>query len=99
MALLQISEIFGHDITDDSPIAVDERQRKWCPFRNSPCTKGGIQQPLGICSFGTETEATSVCPVRFLEHGRIFVDAGRLAFGSGKRIVALPELSLLRVPG
>ena len=71
----------------------------WCPFRDSKCTKGGKQRPLGICSFGDEQEATSVCPVRFLEGHRIITDAGRIAFGEGKKIVALPEMRLLRVPG
>jgi restriction endonuclease NotI len=70
----------------------------WCPFRDSKCTKGGKQRPLGICSFGDEKAATSVCPVCFLQGNRIFVDAGRIAFGEGKRIVVVPEMRLLRVP-
>jgi Restriction endonuclease NotI len=70
----------------------------WCPFRDSKCTKGGKQHPLGICSFGDEKAATSVCPVRFLQGNRIFVDAGRIAFGEGKKIVVVPEMRLLRVP-
>jgi hypothetical protein len=70
----------------------------WCPFRDSKCTKGGKQRPLGICSFGDEKAATSVCPVRFLQGSRIFVDAGRIAFGEGKKIVVVPEMRLLRVP-
>jgi hypothetical protein len=36
--------------------------------------------------------------VRFLEGDRIIVDAGRIAFGEGKKIVAVPEMRLLRVP-
>jgi Restriction endonuclease NotI len=98
MALLQISEVFGHDVNDDSAEATRDRQRMWCPFRDSKCTKGGKERPLGICSFGDEKAATSVCPVRFLERSRIFVDAGRIAFGEGKKIVVVPEMRLLRVP-
>lgn len=98
MALLQISEVFGHDVNDDSAEAKRDRQRMWCPFRDSKCTKGGKERPLGICSFGDETAATSVCPVRFLERNRIFVDAGRIAFGEGKKVVVVPEMRLLRVP-
>jgi Restriction endonuclease NotI len=98
MARLQISEIFGQDVNDHSAEGKRDRQRMWCPFRDSKCTKGGKQRPLGICSFGDEKAATSVCPVRFLEDNRIFVDAGRIAFGQGKRIVVVPEMRLLRVP-
>lgn len=98
MARLQISEIFGHDLNDHSPEGKHDRQRMWCPFRDSKCTKGGKQRPLGICSLGNERTATSVCPVRFHEGNRIFIDAGRIAFGEGKKIVVVPEMRLLRVP-
>src|SRR5437016_5519782 len=98
MARLQISEVFGHDVHDHSADGKRDRQRMWCPFRDSKCTKGGKQRPLGICSFGDAKAATSVCPVRFLERGRIFVDAGRIAFGERKKIVVVPEMRLLRVP-
>ena len=36
--------------------------------------------------------------MRFLQGNRIFVDAGRIAFGEGKKIVVVPEMRLLRVP-
>ena len=98
MARLDISEVFGHDVNDHSADGKRDRQRMWCPFRDSKCTKGETTSS-GICSFGDEQEATSVCPVRFLEGHRIITDAGRIAFGEGKKIVALPEMRLLRVPG
>jgi Restriction endonuclease NotI len=98
MARLHISEVFGHDVNDHSAEAKRDRQRMWCPFRDSKCTKGGKERPLGICSFGDEEAATSVCPVRFLEADRIIIDAGRIAFGEGRKIVAFPEMRLLRVP-
>ena len=98
MARLHISEVFGHDVNDHSAEGKRDRQRMWCPFRDSKCTKGGKERPLGICSFGGEKAATSVCPVRFLEGARIIVDAGRIAFGEEKKIVAIPEMRLLRVP-
>ncbi len=98
MARLPISEVFGHDVNDHSAEGKRDRQRMWCPFRDSKCTKGGKQRPLGICSFGDEKASTSVCPVRFLERSRIFVDAGRIAFGEGKKIVVVPEMRLLHVP-
>lgn len=39
-----------------------------------------------------------MCPSRFREGGRIFADAGRVAFGAGKRIRAFPEFRLLELP-
>lgn len=36
--------------------------------------------------------------MRFLQGSRIFVDAGRIAFGEAKKIVVVPEMRLLRVP-
>jgi hypothetical protein len=98
MALLKISEVFGHDVNDHSAEGKRDRQRMWCPFRDSKCTKGGKERPLGICSFGDDQAATSVCPVRFLQNCRIFIDAGRIAFGEGRKIVVVPEMRLLRVP-
>jgi hypothetical protein len=35
--------------------------------------------------------------VRFIEGGRVFKDVGRLAFGSGVKIIAAPEVRILRV--
>lgn len=96
MALLQISEVFGKDTSLQLP--VETRRKPWCPFRESACTKQGIEKPLGICSYSDGSNATTVCPVRFLEGGRLFVDVGRLAFGNGVKVVAAPEIRLLRIP-
>jgi hypothetical protein len=63
-----------------------------------PCTKQNKTDPLGICSYTDGHVATVVCPSRFREGGRIFVDAGRAAFGRGKRILAVPEVRLLEIP-
>jgi len=96
MALLQIAEVFGHDTA--LPLSKEERSIPQCPFLKLPCTKQSKSDPLGICSYTDGDEATVVCPSRFRERDRIFVDAGRVAFGSGKRILAVPEMRLLEIP-
>jgi hypothetical protein len=99
MALLQFAEIFGHDILNQGPVAISDRTQKRCRFQNCDCTKVSATDPLGICSFSDGQTATSVCPMRFQENGVIFQDVGRLAFGAGVRIVAAPEIRLLRTRG
>jgi hypothetical protein len=96
MALLQIAEVFGHDTA--IPLSKNDRTKPWCPFLGSACTKQSITKPLGICSYSDSELATVVCPSRFREGGRIFADAGRAAFGAGKRIRAFPEFRLLELP-
>lgn len=95
MVPLQIGEVFGHDTA--VPTSATERKSGQCPFRNSPCTKGGISNPLGICSYTEGRLATVVCPVRFHEGQRVFRDAARIAFGLGKQCVAVPEVRVLEV--
>ena len=55
--------------------------------------------PMGICSFSDGEHAVAVCPVRFLEGGRIFRDAGRLAFGEAVKIGIFPEVRILTTVG
>jgi hypothetical protein len=95
MVPLQIGEVFGHDTA--VPASASKRKSGHCPFRNSPCTKGGISNPLGICSYSEGSLATVVGPVRFHEDHRIFHDAARIAFGNGKECVAVPEVRVLEV--
>ncbi|HEY0759172.1 MAG TPA: NotI family restriction endonuclease [Acidisarcina sp.] len=96
MALLKISEVFGNDTS----LSLDskERKRAHCPFRQSACTKQGITDPLGTCSLSDGETATVICPVRFLQGGRLFSDAGLVAFGRGQRVIAVPEFKLLEIP-
>lgn len=95
MALPNMSEVFGYDTA--SSTTEEQRKSRWCPFRESACTKQGKRDPLGICSYSDGSLATIVCPVRFLEGSRLIRDAGREAFGSGASVVVLPEFRLLTV--
>jgi hypothetical protein len=97
MAVLQVAEVFGNDTSQSWDVEI--RRKPWCPFRKSACTKQGITSPLGICSYADDNRATCVCPVRFQEKGRLFVDVGRLAFGLGQKIIVAPETRILKIPG
>lgn len=97
--MLPIAEIFGHGVKNASPQVAEDRFRKRCPFRDGPCTKSNRKNPLGICSFGGEGNATVVCPIRFQERARMFQDVGRIAFGAGCKVAATPEIRVLKVPG
>ena len=94
---MKISEIFGFGVDNHSTKAWEGRENKRCPFRDhSPCTKVSKVNPLGICSFSDGDHAAAVCPVRLLEGGRVFRDAGRLAFGEGVQIGIFPEVRILK---
>lgn len=95
---MNISEIFGHGVGDQSDAAWVDRTGKRCRFRGSPCTKSSITDPIGICSVSDGQYAASLCPVRFLEGGRIFRDAARLAFGEAAMFSVFPEIRILQVP-
>jgi hypothetical protein len=97
--LLQIAEIFGQDVAQAGKKDRASRDTKFCPFRNSACTKGGKTDPLGVCSFADAKQATTVCPVRFREGDRLFQHVGALAFGPGAHFRVIPEFRLLRIPG
>lgn len=94
-----ISEIFGHGVQIQSEQARADRDAKHCPFRNSPCTKSSIKDPIGICSLSTGEEAAALCPVRFLEDDRIFTDAAKLTFGASVQFGVFPEVRILKLPG
>ncbi len=96
MAVLRIAEIFGHGVENLSTSARLDREERHCPIRDSNCTKSNAANPLGVCSLSDGTNATSICPVRFQEGNRLFVDAARLAFGAGKRFTPVPEVKILR---
>jgi Restriction endonuclease NotI len=95
---VNISEIFGHGVGDHTDSAWDDRTKKRCRFRNGPCNKSNSINPIGICSVSDGAEAASLCPVRFLEGGRIFRDAARIAFGEAASFSIFPEIRILQVP-
>ena len=95
---MKISEVFGHGVGDNSPAAWADREAKQCRFRGTPCTKSSKTDPIGICSVSDGLEAASLCPVRFLEGGRIFLDAARIAFGDAASFAIFPEIRILQVP-
>lgn len=92
-----ISEIFGYGVDNQSAEARASRKQKVCPFRNTPCTKASKSDPIGICSLSDGKTAASLCPVRFLESGKIFRDAAKIAFGVGIEFAIFPEIRLLKV--
>ncbi len=95
---MNISEIFGYGTGDHSDEAWANRLAKRCHFRDGPCNKSSNTDPIGICSVSDGSEAASLCPVRFLEGGRIFRDAARTAFGDTASFAIFPEIRILQVP-
>ena len=94
---MEVAEIFGFDHADQSDAAWRARNAKHCRFRDSKCTKSSKTDPLGICSLADGTQAASLCPVRFLEEGRIFKDAAKIAFGPTATIAVFPEIRILEI--
>lgn len=95
---MNISEVFGHGIGDHTEAAWTDRNERRCRFRDGPCNKSSKTDPIGICSVSDGEAAASLCPVRFLEGGRIFRDAARLAFGPSSSFAIFPEIRILQVP-
>lgn len=94
-----IAEVFGHGVESNSAEAKADRSAKRCPFRDSPCTKSSKTDPIGICSLESDGRAAAICPVRFVEHGRIFKDAAKIAFGEGATFGVFPEVRVLKIVG
>jgi Restriction endonuclease NotI len=95
---VNISEVFGHGIGDHTEVAWADRNEKRCRFRDGPCNKSSNTDPIGICSVSDGLAAASLCPVRFLEDGRIFRDAACIAFGESTSFAIFPEIRILQVP-
>jgi hypothetical protein len=94
---MRISEIFGRSVDDNSADAKAIRAGKICPFRDTPCTKSSKIEPIGVCSLSDGKYAASLCPVRFLEDGRIFTDAAEIAFGKSVSFGVFPEVRVLKI--
>ena len=95
--MMEVAEIFGFDHLDHSEVAWQARETKHCRFRDSKCTKSSKNDPLGICSLSDGNRAASLCPVRFLEDGRIFKDAAKIAFGASATFGVFPEIRILEI--
>ena len=95
---MKVSEIFGHGVDNHTDIAWNNREQKLCPFKGSQCTKSSKRNPIGVCSVSDGHEAASLCPSRFLEGGRLFTDAARIAFGASSQFAIFPEIRILQVP-
>lgn len=95
---MRISEVFGYGVENTSERVQLSRQRKRCPFRNTPCTKSSATDPIGICTLSDGHEAAALCPTRFVEQDRIFLDAARLAFEPGALFGVFPEVRILKIP-
>ena len=95
---MKVAEIFGYDVADQSDAAWKNREARHCRFRDSPCTKSSITDPLGICTLSDGNTAASLCPVRFLERNRIFTDAAKIAFGPESSFAVFPEIRILEIP-
>jgi Restriction endonuclease NotI len=94
---VKVGEIFGFGIDDQSDEAWASRDVCRCPFRESRCTKSSKTDPLGVCSLSNGAIAASLCPVRFLENGRIFRDAALIAFGALTTFAVFPEIRILEI--
>lgn len=92
---MKVAEIFGFGINNHTQQAKAARKEKYCPFRDSKCTKSNKKDPLGICSLSDGQMVASLCPVRFLENDIIFRNVGKLAFGEDCRIAVFPEVRIL----
>lgn len=95
---MKVAEVFGYDVSDHSEAAWQARLNKHCRFRDSPCTKSSATEPLGVCSLSDGASAASLCPTRFLENKRIFVDAAKIAFGNESKFGIFPEIRILDIP-
>lgn len=95
---MNVSEIFGYGVSDQTDRAWSDREKRHCRFRNGPCNKSSKVDPIGICSVSDGLRAASLCPVRFLEDGKIFRDAARIAFGSESQFAIFSEIRILNVP-
>jgi hypothetical protein len=95
---MRIAEVFGHDVSEHSEEAWSNRSKRHCRFRDSTCTKSSKTDPLGICTLADGPDAAALCPVRFLEGNRIFLDAARIAFGEVSSLGVFPEIRILEIP-
>jgi hypothetical protein len=79
-----IVELFGYSPTDPTPLAVNARSQKWCPFIGSTCLKTlSDGSESGACTLKPMTSGPVICcPYRlYANEYQILKDVAKLAFG------------------
>jgi hypothetical protein len=96
-----LAEVFGFPIDNMSGEAQRHRANRLCPFNNrvANCTKDKANDPLGVCSVLSESEAIITCPVRFRQRWLIAEHAARYFFPEGAHWTALNEVKLKDADG
>jgi hypothetical protein len=90
------SEIFGYPHYNRSEEAQRARGNHWCPFVDKKCYKQSrlVDFPFGVCSTHFNKEDVAVCPRRFLDKNRTFLDLALHYFGSVNDILVFSEVHL-----
>ncbi len=91
-----LAEVFGHLITDQTPMANRYRKNRLCPFNNKVpnCTKDKAKDPLGVCSIYHNDDVVITCPIRFRQDWIITDHAAEFFFQSGENWSSLTEVRL-----
>ena len=92
-------EIFGYPIENKSRKALQNRTKFWCPFMNKKCDKQSrtISFPMGVCSVLHKGSKIAICPNRFLQDNKIFIDVCNEYFGATDNVLLFKEVGLSRV--
>lgn len=96
---LPMVEVFGYPPGNFSDAAVAARASKHCPFKDGPCTKVSVKDPLGVCSIWDSGRIVVTCPVRFRQDGQFLDDLRTLFFRPGESVRALAEKTLRDAAG
>lgn len=99
-----VVELFGYPTTGGARVPWDAVvKNQQCPFVERTCIKIRKSRPdisIGTCSVlhGKEDQPIVICPLRLLQHGRVFMDCLHLLalHEPGNEIHVVPEVS---VPG
>jgi len=104
---LTIREWFGFPVEDASKRAKEHREKEFCPFINSRCTKTfNDGSASGVCSvsFGDSKKGNektiAICPNRlYAETHVILSEIAEIAFGTGMRVVNPKKLKTEKLDG
>ncbi len=103
----KVAEVFGYPPEASSSEALRVRKAYDCPFLGTRCAKPSQHRdydpniPFGACSVWHRGQGISeprpyvICPIRFVQDRRIFLDASRLLRPrDGTEVIVLPEIGL-----